>query len=83
MTSSIGYKQEFRKKMRKLSHGAECNMGTFFKFLIFSEAVAQRCSVKKVFLEISQNSQENTCTRASFSIKLQALSLPPVAVPYF
>ena len=26
----------------------------------FSEAVAQRCSVKKVFLEISQNPQENT-----------------------
>ena len=33
----------------------------------------QRCSVKKkVFLEISQNSQENTCARASFLIKLQA-----------
>ena len=29
-----------------------------------SEAVA-RCSVKKVFLEISQNSQENTCARVS------------------
>ena len=29
----------------------------------------QRCSVKKVFLEISQNSQENTCIRVSFSIK--------------
>ena len=28
------------------------------------EAVAQRCSGKKVFLEISQNSQENTRTRA-------------------
>ena len=28
-----------------------------------AEAVAQRCSVKKVFLEISQNSQENTCAR--------------------
>ena len=28
-----------------------------------SEAVVRRCSVKKVFLEISQNSQENTCTR--------------------
>ena len=27
----------------------------------FTEAVAQRCSVKKVFLEILQNSQENTC----------------------
>ena len=29
--------------------------------------------MKKVFLEISQNSQENTCARASFLIKLQAL----------
>ena len=27
-------------------------------FSVISEAVAQRCSVKKVFLEISQNSQE-------------------------
>ena len=35
------------------------------------EAVAQRCSVKKVFLEISQNSQENTCARVPFLIKLQ------------
>ena len=37
-----------------------------------TEAVAQRCSVKKVFLEISQNSLENTCARVSFLIKLQA-----------
>ena len=36
------------------------------------EAVAQTCSVKKVFLEISQNSQENTCARVSFLIKLPA-----------
>ena len=35
------------------------------------EAVVQRCSVKKVFLEISQNSQENTCARVTFLIKLQ------------
>ena len=28
-----------------------------------TKAVARRCSVKKVFLEISQNSQENTCAR--------------------
>ena len=27
------------------------------------EAVIQRCSVKKVFLEISQNSQENVCAK--------------------
>ena len=32
----------------------------------------QRCSVKKVFLQISQNSQENTCARVYFLIKLQA-----------
>ena len=41
----------------------------------FVEAVIQRCSVKKVFLEISQNLQENTCARVSFLIKLQALRL--------
>ena len=39
---------------------------------VITEAVAQRCSVEKVFLEISQNSQENTCARVSFLIKLQA-----------
>ena len=33
----------------------------------FSEAVTQRCFVKKVLLEISQNSQENACGRASFA----------------
>ena len=33
---------------------------------IFSE-----CSVKKSFLEISQNVQENTCARVFFLMKLQ------------
>ena len=37
-----------------------------------TEAVAGRCSVKKVFLEISQNSQENTCAKFSFLIKTLA-----------
>ena len=36
-----------------------------------TEAVAQRCSFKNLFLEISQNSQENSCARASFLMKLQ------------
>ena len=31
-----------------------------------TEAVTRRCSVKKVFLEISQNSQENTCASRFF-----------------
>ena len=35
----------------------------------------RRFSVKKVFLEISQNSQENTCARVSFLIKLQVPGL--------
>ena len=34
-------------------------------------AVAWRYSVKEVFFKISQNSQENTCARDSFLIKLQ------------
>ena len=38
----------------------------------YEESVVQRCSVKKLLLEISQNSQGNTCARASFLIKLQA-----------
>ena len=35
-------------------------------------SVAQRCSVKKVFLEILQNLQENNHARVSLLIKLQA-----------
>ena len=31
--------------------------------LDLEEAVAKRCSLKEVFLAISQNSQENTCAR--------------------
>ena len=39
------------------------------------EAVAQRCSVKNVFLVIPQNSRESTCTRVSILIKLQGSAL--------
>ena len=44
------------------------------------EAVVCRCSVKKVFLEISQNLQENTYARVSFLIKLLALGLRPATL---
>ena len=40
-----------------------------------TEAVVQRCSIKNVFLEISNNSHENTCARVSFLIKLQLSGL--------
>ena len=36
-----------------------------------AEPVVRRCSVRKVFLEISRNSQEKTFARVSFLIKLQ------------
>ena len=58
----------FKRRLRD-----RCFLVNFANFLktikvIFphSEAVAQRCSVRKVFLEISQNSQKNTCARVSF-----------------
>ena len=40
-----------------------------------SEAIVQRCSVKKVFLDIWQISQENTCARVYFLLKAQASAL--------
>ena len=43
--------------------------------ILASEAVARRCSIKKVLLEISQNSKENTCASVSFLIKLRASGL--------
>ena len=39
------------------------------------EVVIWRCSVKKLFLDMSQNSLENTCARVSLLTKLQASGL--------
>ena len=54
-----------------------------FRKVTLAGAAVWRCSVKKVFLEISQNSQKNTCTGVSFLIRLQA-SLHPenIRKPY-
>ena len=43
-------------------------LGKAFQAYEAEKAVAQRCSVKKVFLEIWQNSQENTSARDFFLI---------------
>ena len=48
---------------------------TFFLKYLNLEAVDQKCSVKQVFLEISQNYQENTFAKVSFLIKLQVWAL--------
>ena len=41
-------------------------MLAFIMFLLGSEAVVHRCFVKKLFLDILQNSHENTCVTVSF-----------------
>ena len=70
---------KFRKKDGKeLISEYFCEMKKGWVRIIFffyrSEAVVQRCSVKKMFLKISQNSQENTCGRVSILINLQSLT---------
>ena len=46
---------------------ASSGCSLFISSFVHVLAVVPRCSVKKVFLEILQNSQENTCARDSFS----------------
>ena len=46
-----------------------CNVIDFTIFHL-SEAVTGGVLLEKVFLEISQNSQENTCGKVSFLIKV-------------
>ena len=58
----------------ELKYVADNNMHDMLNFYLI-EAVVLTCSVKKVLLEISQNSQKNTCARVSFLIKLQAWGL--------
>ena len=41
-----------------------------------SVAIIQTCSVKKMLLKITQNSQENTCARVSFLIKMASVKNP-------
>ena len=60
-----------RKIMNVLTKRTEANVRKL------TEAVTQRCSVKKVFLEISQNSYETTSARVSFLIKLQGPDMRP------
>ena len=48
---------------------------TSISYLRVIGAVVPRCSVKKVFMKISQHSQEGTCARVSFLIKLQDQAL--------
>ena len=68
------FSSEFRQVFKNTFLIGQLQATAFaYKNLWNVEAVVQSCSAKKLFLEISQNSQENTCARVSFLIKLQAL----------
>ena len=56
------------------SHRTSLVAASVYDVVLFEKIVncSWRCSVEKMILEIPQNSQENTCTRASFLIKLEA-----------
>ena len=45
--------------------------GMSIVFVAINKSSHQRCSLRKGVLRISQNSQENTCAKVSFLIKLQ------------
>ena len=52
----------------EISESSRSELNIFYT----SEAFVPRCPVEKVFLEISQNSHENTCARVSFLIKVKS-----------
>ena len=68
---------ELSKFYKLLWTSAKMTTKNFMNSSIIFRSSQQRCFVKKGVLEISQNSQESTCFRVSFLIKLQ---VPPVTL---
>ena len=66
-------KSDLSAKGLHLKERGSCRLAKHF---IESEVATRGVLSKKMFLEISQNSQENTCARVSFLIKLQAQFYP-------
>ena len=65
LRASLHIQSEYRKVRTR-------NNSVFGHFSRSDSCSHRRCSVKIGVLKISQNSQENTCTRVSFWIKLQS-----------
>ena len=72
--SYLLYKWHFDRFLRNITHFAEKWKGRWCHWspavAKSSVAVIQRCSVKKVILQISQNSLEKTCIRVSIFNKV-------------
>ena len=71
MTSSRKLCMMIRKVDLTLGY-SHSNIKVSFIIALPSKSVVRRCSVKKIFLKTSQNSQENTCARVSFFNKVAA-----------
>ena len=56
------YKKTLNRTFHRKIHLWTCQCETFSKIFSTYRSSHRRCSVKKMFLEISQNSQENTLT---------------------
>ena len=63
MSSVLNQLQEYTFTYQKTLPQHFCCLFLKSSKAFISEAVVRRCSAEKVFLEISQNSQENTCAR--------------------
>ena len=68
-------KQPSRGFFLQCPYSIKSKLATALTGSIYTEGPLRLCSVKKVFLEISQNSQKNTFVRASLLTKLQAWGL--------
>ena len=68
----------FIEKICFKSEERTAKKGRFLR--LFQQIIFLKKLVKQVFLEIYQNSQENTYGRVSFSIKSQVLGLRPATI---
>ena len=71
MKSRRTFHVEFRRRINSESTKM-CPLGSVWRQFTLDWFNAWRSSIKKAFLKILQNSQENTFTKVSFLIKLQA-----------
>ena len=71
MKSRRTFHVEFRRRINSESTKM-CPLGSVWRQFTLDWFNAWRSSIKKAFLKILQNSQENTCTKVSFLIKFQA-----------
>ena len=78
---NIAFLESILKEVRILRYLNNTSAVLISKFqnkaILYTQKQPLEVFCKKVFFKISQNSQENTCAKVSFLIKLQASALQP------